>query len=676
MMERSMRTVLLLRLFTIVTLTISMGSCNGNLAVLCKESERDALLKFRQDLKDPANRLLSWGGGGDCCKWTGVVCDNITGHILELHLSKPDSVWVKVNPILGSKINPSLLILKHLRYLDLSKNDFQGIQIPAFFGSLKSLRYLNLSYAGFEGTIPHQLGNLSCLRDLHLDNYNGVNIVESLHWISGLSQLEYLDMSRVNLSKASDHWLQVINKHAPLFGRVAFVPMWFLSLRNLASLDLFGCGFQGPIPGSPHNITSLREIDLAQNSLTLPIPEWLFNHRELTLLRLGYNHFGGPFPSGIVNMTGLKTLHLESNNFHSSIPKWLYSLKNLESIRLSSNKLDGEILSDIGNLTSIAELNLDDNLLKGKIPNTMGYLRELISLDLSTNNFNGNNQLYGEIQNIDAAQGSTVDLSFNQFNGSLPVVSSAVDLLDLSNSSFSGSVFHFFCDKIDIPKRVSFLLLGNNLLSGNIPDCWKNWGFLQVLNLGNNNLSGNILSSLGSLNLRSLHLRNNSLSGELPPSLMYSMNMRVLDLGENKFVGSLPAAMIENGYSSLVVLNLRSNKLHGDIPDELCALNNLQILDLADNNLSGTIPRCFQNFSAMVVVPISDGSIEWLNIVDYGRYIDSSFLVTKGREVEYSKILGWVTSMDLSANAISGEMPEELTSLISLQNLNISGNHR
>ncbi|KAL6131776.1 hypothetical protein ACLB2K_070149 [Fragaria x ananassa] len=155
---------------------------------------------------------------------------------------------------------------------------------------------------------------------------------------------------------------------------------------------------------------------------------------------------------------------------------------------------------------------------------------------------------------------------------------------------------------------------------------------------------------------------------------MYSMNMRVLDLGENKFVGSLPAAMIENGYSSLVVLNLRSNKLHGDIPDELCALNNLQILDLADNNLSGTIPRCFQNFSAMVVVPISDGSIEWIDIVNYGRYIDSSFLVTKGREEEYSKILGLVISMDLSANAISGEMPEELTSLISLRYLNISGN--
>ena len=37
------------------------------------------------------------------------------------------------------KINPSLLDLKHLIYLDLSYNDFGGIQIPKFLGSMGSL---------------------------------------------------------------------------------------------------------------------------------------------------------------------------------------------------------------------------------------------------------------------------------------------------------------------------------------------------------------------------------------------------------------------------------------------------------------------------------------------------------------------------------------------------------
>ena len=65
--------------------------------------------------------------------------------------------------MLRGKINPSLLDLEYLHHLDLSYNDFGGVPIPSYFGSLVSLTYLNLSEAGFEGLIPHQLGNLSNL---------------------------------------------------------------------------------------------------------------------------------------------------------------------------------------------------------------------------------------------------------------------------------------------------------------------------------------------------------------------------------------------------------------------------------------------------------------------------------------------------------------------------------
>ncbi|GLT39865.1 hypothetical protein SLA2020_140320 [Shorea laevis] len=42
----------------------------------CHENEKQALLAFKQDLTDPANRLTSWTADRDCCNWAGVVCHN------------------------------------------------------------------------------------------------------------------------------------------------------------------------------------------------------------------------------------------------------------------------------------------------------------------------------------------------------------------------------------------------------------------------------------------------------------------------------------------------------------------------------------------------------------------------------------------------------------------------
>ncbi|XP_040368783.1 LOW QUALITY PROTEIN: receptor-like protein EIX1 [Rosa chinensis] len=865
-----MRTVLLHTLLTIATITTSIGSCNGNLGVPCIESEKQALLIFKQDLKDPSNRLSSWVAQEDsnCCNWAGVVCHYSTGHIYELHLDNP----VASISSLGGKINPSLLNLTHLTYLNLSNNNFQGTKIPGFFGSLKSLTHLDLSEASFGGMVPHQLGNLSSLSHLFLGG-DGLK-VENLRWISGLSRLEHLDMSGVNLSKASDHWLLVTNMlpslvelrmvycqlHSiPLLPIVnftslaildlsrnefsSFIPGWVFSLRNLVSLYLVGCGFQGPIPNSPHNITSLREIDLSRNFLNLTIPEWLFHYKHLTLLDLGYNYLEGPLPDGMMNMTGLKVLNLKVNQFNSTIPEWLYSFNHLESLILSFNNFRGEISSSIGKLTSIINLELKHNLLVGKMPKSLGNLCKLMVLDLSWNRFtvgrlteifealsvcgsnrirvlylshnslsgpipvslgnlsclvtldisqnqfngtlpesigqlkmlkslnishnsleglvsevhftclttlssflgNGNslmlntsrdwtppfqlhdlgldswhigpefpmwiqrqvqlqnlslsstglsgpipnwvwnsslvfldlsrNQLHGEIQCLVASQLSIIDLSSNQFNGSLPLISSNVRTLDLSNSSFSGSVTSFFCDTRNGPKQLEVLHLANNHLVGRIPDCWMNWKSLKIVNLEDNKLTGNIPSSMGYLlDLRSLHLRNNQLSGELPLSLQNCTKLLVVDLGLNKFGGSLPTWMGKS-FPDLMVLNLRSNKLQGDIPYELCDLANLRILDIANNNLSGTIPRCFNRFLAMSTM--TEANLTWLKDlfgIDPSELTNNAVMVTKGREVQYSKILTLVKSMDISANIISGEIPEELTSLIALQTLNLSNN--
>ena len=149
---------------------------------------------------------------------------------------------------LGGNISSSLLDQKHLQYLDLSYNDFGSINIPKFFGSLPTLRYLNLSNAGFGGVIPHQLGNLSKLPYLDIGSsyyYDPISLnVEDLESISGFPFLEYLDMTIVNLGKASN-WLQVMNK-----------------LHSLSVLLLSSCEHLAIDPLPHVNFSSLLILDL------------------------------------------------------------------------------------------------------------------------------------------------------------------------------------------------------------------------------------------------------------------------------------------------------------------------------------------------------------------------------------------------------------------------------
>jgi len=170
-----------------------------------------------------------------------------------------------------------------------------------------------------------------------------------------------------------------------------------------------------------------------------------------------------------------------------------------------------------------------------------------------------------------------------------------------------------------------------------------------------------------------LHLENNSISGQIPLSLENCTNLEFLHLAENHLAGNIPT-WIGEGLSKMKVIILRSNNFNGSIPEEICRLASLQILDLAHNKLSENIPRCINNFSAMTTT--SEHSSNGISYsISMGGFYENAALVMKRKIVKYGTILNIVRSMDLSSNNLSGEIPEEVTSLIILQSLNISHNH-
>ena len=134
-----------------------------------------------------------------------------------------------------------------------------------------------------------------------------------------------------------------------------------------------------------------------------------------------------------------------------------------------------------------------------------------------------------------------------------------------------------------------------NRLSGNLS--WKIGSLpnLRIFNATHNTLIGDIPFELfDSKSLETLDLSVNDIEGELSPRFQELETLRHLYLHENAFDGTIP---IELGGVDLVSLKLHGNFLSGDMPVDICAkrgpnLKDLQILTADCGEISGSKIVC------------------------------------------------------------------------------------
>ncbi|KAH1152010.1 hypothetical protein GYH30_045482 [Glycine max] len=616
---------------------------------VCIPSERETLLKIKNNLIDPSNRLWSWNHNHtNCCHWYGVLCHNVTSHLLQLHLNSSPSAfddWGAYRRFqFRGEISPCLADLKHLNYLDLSGNYFlgKGMSIPSFLGTMTSLTYLDLSLTGFMGKIPSQIGNLSNLVYLDLGSYLSEPLfAENVEWLSSMWKLEYLYLTNANLSKAF-HWLYTLQ-----------------SLPSLTHLYLSDCKLPHYNEPSLLNFSSLQTLHLSFTSYSPAIsfvPKWIFKLKKLVSLKLWGNKFQGRIPGGIRNLTLLQNLYWSGNSFSSSIPDCLYGLHRLKFLNLRANYLHGTISDALGNLTSLVKLDLSYNQLEGNIPTSLGNLTSLVELDLSYSQLEGN--IPTSLGNLTSLV--KLDLSYNQLEGNIPTslgnLTSLVEL-DLSYSQLEGNIPTSLGNLTSLVE----LDLSGNQLEGNIPTSLGNLTSLVELDLSGNQLEGNIPTSLGNLtSLVELDLSYSQLEGTIPTSLGNLCNLRVIDLSYlklNQQVNELLEILAPCISHELTNLAVQSSRLSGNLTDHVGAFKNIERLDFSNNLIGGALPKSFGKLSSL-------------------RYLDLSINKFSGNPFESLGSLSKLSSLHIDGNLFHRVVKEDdLANLTSLTEFGASGNN-
>ncbi|KAF3512535.1 hypothetical protein F2Q69_00001524 [Brassica cretica] len=508
-------------------------------ALTCRPDQVQALMKFKNEFDSPGCNRSDY--------LNGVQCDDATGLVTKLQL--PSGCFTGI-----LRPNSSLFELRHLRYLNLSHNNFTSSSLPSEFSNLNRLEVLSLASSSFTGQVPSSFSKLISL--IHL-----------------------------NLS------------HNELTGSFPLVR----TLTNLSVLDLSDNQFSGAIPSDLLlTLPFLSHLSLRKNHLNgyIEVPNSSFSSR-LVYLSLGENQFEGKILEPISNLINLEYLELSSLNISYPIDLNIFSsLKALLILHISKNRLL-PLSSD-----SDIPLSLESLVLSGcgiiEFPNMLKTLKNLHHIDISNNRIKGKvPEWLWKFPRLSIV--NLVNNSFTRLEGSSEVLlNSSVKLLDIAYNSITG-------DFPTPPLNIIYLSAWNNSFTGNIPLQICNRSSLRVLDLSYNNFTGPIPQCLS--NLKIVNLRKNSLEGSIPEKFYTGALTQTLDVGFNRLTGKLPRSLLNCSF--LKFLSVDNNRIEDTFPFWLKALPNLKVFTLRSNRFFGQLSPPNQGplaFPELRILELSDNS--------------------------------------------------------------------
>ncbi|KAL3739800.1 hypothetical protein ACJRO7_021119 [Eucalyptus globulus] len=141
------------------------------------------------------------------------------------------------------------------------------------------------------------------------------------------------------------------------------------------------------------------------------------------------------------------------------------------------------------------------------------------------------------------------------------------------------------------------IMLKFHSLPGILPPELAKLPYLREIDFAYNCLSGEIPDELSSMQLTSISLVVNRLSGAIPTSLANITSLTYLNLEANQFSGPVPHELGRLIYLQNLILS--SNQLTGNVPTTFATLGHLTDFRINDNNFSGRIPSFIRNWKKL-----------------------------------------------------------------------------
>ena len=206
----------------------------------------------------------------------------------------------------------------------------------------------------------------------------------------------------------------------------------------------FENGLTGQIPDSMASMTSLSDIELHDNLLSGTLPPWMGTLTGLYRLFVEVNQLTGPVPCFNATTEYIR-MYLSNNLLTGSLTDGCLPAQ-IDELSVESNYLTGTIPPSISS-TRATQILASDNMFTGTIPRELSNMTSLQTLLLQFNMLEGQPDAF--INTSRQIQLSTIDLSFNEFSGTIPSLVFQLPILQsfaAIESCFTGSLPSSICD--------------------------------------------------------------------------------------------------------------------------------------------------------------------------------------------------------------------------------------